>query len=929
LPETKKLDSREGFMNTLSIPVVAMASISFYVGLYHLLIYIRRPQYREDLTFAFLCFANVFYDAFCVGLYNATSVVEGSQWQRAQFIALAVFVLAFLWFISDYTHQKPGKVIYIYSIYYILVVIVQLADRSNLTFLVDQPSIKHIVLSHVLTITYYEVTPGLFSVVQGLVGMVASTYILIMGIRYVKRGHKREAMPLILAMGFIYAAGFNDTMVSNGVYQLVYLIEYAYLAVILVMAYSLSSTVVDAAIAKDALRKSEERFRSLVETTSDWVWEVDSNGIYTYASPKIYELLGYEPKEIIGKTPIDLMPPEEAERIGAIFRNIADSQAPFERLENAALHKDGRLVVLETNGVPFFDANGELLGYRGIDRDITERKHTEEVVRESEHRFRTLAEASFEGIGLSKQGVLLDLNDQLAQMLGYRREELLGTSVTNYVAPEHRELVAGFMKDNRQEPYEHLALRKDGTIFPVEIRVRTIRIGDTDIRITAIRDITERKRTEEALKQYTQQLQQRAEQLATMNEIGRAVSSLRDLDSVLEIIYHQVQRVVQVDAFYIGLYDSEHELITFPLMYDRGRRYDEQALPLVESPWLAGVIHTGKPFVFHRTMDELQLPLAGRGLGDLRRKSASILIAPLWRGERVIGAISTQSYTMNAYTDEHAEILTGIGHQAAIAIGNAQLYEQAQQEIVERRRVQAEREQLIADLEAKNAELEQFTYTISHDLKSPLITIRGFLGFIEQDANSGNTGRLHTDIQRVSEATDKMQVLLYDLLELSRIGRLMNEPETIPFADLVRDAMDNVHGQLEARGITVTLQPNLPAVYGDHQRLVEVLQNLLDNAAKFMGNQTNPRIEIGQRGEDAERGEPVFFIKDNGIGIAPEHHERIFGLFNQLDPKMEGTGVGLALVKRIVEFHEGRIWVESEGPDRGSTFLFTLPRGST
>jgi signal transduction histidine kinase len=219
--------------------------------------------------------------------------------------------------------------------------------------------------------------------------------------------------------------------------------------------------------------------------------------------------------------------------------------------------------------------------------------------------------------------------------------------------------------------------------------------------------------------------------------------------------------------------------------------------------------------------------------------------------------------------------------------------------------------------------LEQFTYTVSHDLKSPLITIRGFLGFIEKDTQSGNTERLKADIQRVSDATDKMQRLLNELLELSRVGRLMNPSETLPFEDLARAAVDIVDGQLQARGVTVTLQPNLPAVYGDRQRLVEVLQNLLDNAAKFMGDQPDPRIEIGQRDEDAERDKPVFYVKDNGIGIAPEYHEKIFHLFDKLNPKIEGTGVGLALVKRIVEFHGGRIWVESE-VGKGSTFCFTL-----
>jgi two-component system sensor kinase FixL len=244
-------------------------------------------------------------------------------------------------------------------------------------------------------------------------------------------------------------------------------------------------------------------------------------------------------------------------------------------------------------------------------------------------------------------------------------------------------------------------------------------------------------------------------------------------------------------------------------------------------------------------------------------------------------------------------------------------------DVTERKKAETEREALIRELEAKNAELERFTYTVSHDLKSPLITIRGFLGFIEQDANSGNTKRLHADIQRIGEATDKMQILLYDLLELSRIGRMMNAPETISFSDIVRDAMDNVHGQLEAGRITVTLQPNLPAVHGDRQRLTEVLQNLIDNSIKYMGSETNPLIEIGQKGN--ESGKPVFFVRDNGIGIAPEYHERVFGLFNKLDSQSEGSGIGLAIVKRIVEVHGGRIWVESER-GKGSTFYFTLPK---
>jgi signal transduction histidine kinase len=168
-----------------------------------------------------------------------------------------------------------------------------------------------------------------------------------------------------------------------------------------------------------------------------------------------------------------------------------------------------------------------------------------------------------------------------------------------------------------------------------------------------------------------------------------------------------------------------------------------------------------------------------------------------------------------------------------------------------------------------------------------------------------------------------MQRLLDELLELSRIGRLMNPPQIIAFADLVQEALDIVRGRLDAGRVRVTVQPDLPPVYGDRQRLLEVLQNLLDNAAKFMGDQPEPVIEIGCREQE---GKTVFFVRDNGIGIDRRFHNQVFGLFNKLDPHMEGTGVGLALVKRIIEVHGGKIWVESEF-GKGATFYFTLGPG--
>ena len=237
-------------------------------------------------------------------------------------------------------------------------------------------------------------------------------------------------------------------------------------------------------------------------------------------------------------------------------------------------------------------------------------------------------------------------------------------------------------------------------------------------------------------------------------------------------------------------------------------------------------------------------------------------------------------------------------------------------------RARGDLERVVGELEGRNAELERFLYTVSHDLRSPLITMLGFLDPIEAAAAAGKPEQVRQDASRIRGAAQRMDRALKDLIELNRIGRVTHEPETVPFADLAREAASLVEGRLNQRGVWLEIHEPLPLVRCDRQRLVEVLQNLIDNAAKFAGDGAAPRVELGAR---QGNGPPVFFVRDNGRGIEPRYHEKVFGLFDRLDPTDDGTGVGLALVKRIVEVHGGRIWIESQGAGSGSTFCFTLP----
>jgi signal transduction histidine kinase len=245
----------------------------------------------------------------------------------------------------------------------------------------------------------------------------------------------------------------------------------------------------------------------------------------------------------------------------------------------------------------------------------------------------------------------------------------------------------------------------------------------------------------------------------------------------------------------------------------------------------------------------------------------------------------------------------------------------AQEEIAEREKAEKEREELVQQLKLKNQELDRFAITVSHDLKTPLITIAGYLGYLEKDMLAGNMERVSKNIGQINDAAKSMGKLVDEILDLSRIGRIHNPPRAVSFEEVVQEALKAADGLLKEKQVKVKVGSGFPVIYCDFTRIVQVVQNLITNAIKFVGEQSDPQIEINAEEKD---GEFVFFVRDNGIGIEPKYHEQIFGLFNKLNANTDGLGIGLGIVKRIIEVHGGRVWVESE-LGKGASFYFTLP----
>lgn len=405
------------------------------------------------------------------------------------------------------------------------------------------------------------------------------------------------------------------------------------------------------------------------------------------------------------------------------------------------------------------------------------------------------------------------------------------------------------------------------------------------------------------------------ERLEILHEIDRALISAQSLHDIAKASLVRIRRLIPCERASVTLFDFQTKEATFlaadydgmETIPDTPMAMDEYGLDVIEH------LQQNKPWLTDDMLNESEVTELDARLAREHGIRVWLSLPLLYQGQ-LIGALNLGRVAGKPFQQRDAGIAHDVANQLAIALQQTNLYNALQNELQERGR-------LINKLEASNAELERFTYTVSHDLRNPLVTIKGFLGMLKKDLHDQRMDRVQNDFHRIAGATDKMDELLSDLLELSRIGRIINPPEEVDLARLVQDAIDSVEARLRSKHVTVHVQPDLPIISGDRIRLREVFENLIDNAVKYMGDQRNPVIEVGFHENE---GEPVMFVKDNGIGIESRYHTKIFGLFEKLDPNVEGTGIGLALVKRIIETHGGKIWVESEGPGKGTKFSFTI-----
>lgn len=550
---------------------------------------------------------------------------------------------------------------------------------------------------------------------------------------------------------------------------------------------------------------------------------------------------------------------------------------------------------------------------QSAEADLMERMKIQNKLQETEARYRGLVESIPAAVYMAEPGLMGAwhfISPRIQNMTGFPPEAWTNDPGfwQSRVHPDDLEETLAVeddaLKNGRMPRLEYRFQKKDGGYIWFHDESLIMVEANSQIVQGIMLDITEQKQAEEKLNRHIAELE-------AVHGISESLIQKTDLQKLIQDTGEQLRRLLKADNLLIAIHDPNTNLIHFPYDFDAG--IPRRDIPIRFGEGMTTRVMEGrKPVIIESDWIKRSAAMNAINTNSLPAKSS--VAVPIMTNERVIGIISLESIEREyAFNENDAQLLMTIASNLAVAVEKTRLQDSIKHEL----EIQ---EKLVRELEQKNEELERFTYTASHDLKSPLITIRGFLGYLEQDARQGNFDRLGADVQRISEAADKMQRLLSELLELSRIGKAANEKQDVPFEEIAAEALRRVEGQIKKKQVEVRIGSGFPIVRVDRERIVELIQNLVDNAVKFTGSQPQPIIEIGCELED---GRPIFHVRDNGIGIKKEFQKRIFGLFDKLDPATEGTGVGLALVKRIVEVHGGSIWVDSE-EGKGATFYFTL-----
>jgi PAS domain S-box-containing protein len=619
-----------------------------------------------------------------------------------------------------------------------------------------------------------------------------------------------------------------------------------------------------------ALRDSEEKKRLLFESLRDGIMIVDLKGNVVEANEASVRLLGYPKEELFGINTLKFVAAKDHDRaigsaIKLLSKGVAENYVDYMLL--TLVTKEGREVEVEHSEALMRDSAGKPVAVIGISRDVTDRRRMERELLRSVEKIRLMFDSIADGLTVTGlDGNMIETNEAAVRLHGFKnKEEMLGQNGIELIAEKDRkrcfENAVKAMKSGEIQPrVEYTLMRKDGTEFDGEYTLAPMRGTSGGVEgFIAV------------VRDITEQKRAREALSASEEKLRIMFASMRDGIVLTDV----VGNVVEVNDAAVSMhgYASKEELIGrngIELVAERDRkRVVEEAMKQSKGESAKGLV-------------ECHALLRADGT-DFESESARVMLLD--------------------------------------SRGKPSGFLAVERDVTERRQMEEKLQHTMEELKRSNTELEQFAYVASHDLQEPLRMVSSYVQLLARRYK----GKLDKDadefIEFAVDGSGRMQAMIQALLTYSRVGTKGKPPEPTDCEVILGHVLKNLQAALTESGAEVTHEP-LPVIMADGVQMVQLFQNLIGNGIKFQEEGVKPKVHISV--ED-NSNDWVFSFRDNGIGIDPQYQDRIFVIFQRLHGKTEykGTGIGLAVCKRIVERHGGRIWVESE-PGKGATFKFTI-----
>ncbi len=645
--------------------------------------------------------------------------------------------------------------------------------------------------------------------------------------------------------------------------------------------------------------KTTSELQGVFENIIDAYVIMDINGNVLKFNEAATELFGHNVDEESINV-IDLIYKDDYQYAMASFLEL-QNKGFFKNYEARVYTKNKEVKWVHINASLVLDKNGVPMAAQGIVRDITETKRINQIVQEQKRELDVIVNNSSIGIALTEEGDIKRTNEIFQNMLGYTEEELSKLTIKDLsLAEDYPESKVFIEKMNAGELDNFVVnkryKKKDGSVIWAKTNVNAVRDTNRNIKfqVALIEDITsEREKTLI---------------IDMINNLTKSILGKTDINEIAWEIVNNIAEYLDSNDCVIYLVDHENNTLEQIAVYgnklgENNHIINKMILPIGEGI-VGNVVRTGKSEVIKDTTKD------NRYIADDVNRHSEITV-PIIRDGKVIAVIDSEHKDKNYYTKEHVKALESIGSLVAIKLRTAL-------SIRERKKAEEHNALLLSQLEKSNNELQEYAHIVSHDLKSPLRSIDALVSWIKED-NKGKLDAITTQNFGLIETTlEKMEQLISDILLYSSIGSESKDKSDVDLNALIDELKQILY---LPENISITILNQLPIVIGEKTKFQQLFQNLISNAIKF-NDKDKGLIEIDVI---EEKSYYQFSIKDNGVGIGKEHHDKIFKIFHALHNNKESTGIGLSIVKKVVDLYKGEIWLESE-PNIGTTFYFTIKK---